>query len=197
MRRMPPEGIWRTAPVMKEMELFCPDMVAVPAGRLRVRWLRMWPVPVRSNVAPAVNTAFGEAVPERVPPDQVKAAAVVILPEPVSVALLRVVAPLSSKAPLVVRVPPMRLVAASWPPLVRVREPELRLKVLKAVRLLTVTVAPVLNVTVMPENAAGMQASSVAPGTPEGVQLPAVLKSPPAALFHCLVEAQSEAALAT
>src|SRR5262249_21180493 len=104
---------------------------------------------------------------------------------------------LRSKAPFVVRVLLMRLVTASWPPLVRVREPEPKLKVLKAVRLLTVTVAPVLNVIVMPENAEGMQASSVAPGTPLGVQLLAVLKSPPAALLHCFVEAQSDAAFGT
>src|SRR5215475_7222580 len=74
---MPPEGIWRTAPVTKEMELVWPERETVPVGRLSVRWLRMWLLPLTLPPlksippAPMLNVALGVAVPERLPPVQV------------------------------------------------------------------------------------------------------------------------------
>src|SRR5882724_498951 len=110
------------------MLLDWPESVTVPAGRLRVRWLswRCEPLalaPLKSMPALGLKLALGVAVPARMPPVQVNKALAVMLPEPVSVPLLRVVAPLRVRAPLSVRVPPAIWVTPSWPPDDSVRVP--------------------------------------------------------------------------
>src|SRR5215813_5339651 len=85
---MPPDGIWRTAPVMKEMELVWPERAVVPVARLRVRWVRMWlpplTLPPLKSMPPAamLNVALGVAVPDRLPPVQVKRPEGAMLAEP-------------------------------------------------------------------------------------------------------------------
>src|SRR5215470_20398258 len=87
--------MWRTAPVMKEMELVWPESVVVAAGRLRVRWFRMWLLPFTLPPlksippAPMLNVALGVAVPERVPPVQVNKPEGAMLAEPERVPLAR------------------------------------------------------------------------------------------------------------
>src|SRR5215470_16403569 len=85
---MPPDGIWRTAPVMKEMELDWPERETVPVGRLRVRWLRTWLPPLglpplkSMPPAPTLKVALGVAVPCRLPPVQVNRPEGAMLAEP-------------------------------------------------------------------------------------------------------------------
>src|SRR5215470_246984 len=87
--------MWRTAPLMKEMELVWPERETVPVGRLSVRWFRMWlpplTLPPLKSMPPAamLNVALGVAVPERLPPVQVNKPEGAMLAEPERVPLAR------------------------------------------------------------------------------------------------------------
>ena len=129
-------------------------------------------VAVPPNVRPPLATVVPE--PDMVPPVQVNAPLTVSVPAPVSV------------PPVIVRPPPIVNVVASDS--VSLSMP--RLVFALAVRLLTVSVTPVLSVTV-PVEVRLMTASSVEPGATPPIQFEAVSQLPPVGWFvlsHVIVE---------
>ena len=154
------------APLTKNTWLFTPLCVAVPA-MFSVRPVRLWPKPLIFRVV---------------------VAGIVVVPVPLIVPAVQLNTPLTIRAPapeivlLRLRVLAVDAVAISSDPPEIVRVPSL-------VRLLMLC-APAESVTL---NATPMHASSVGPGTPAGLQLPAVCHRPsPAAPVQVSVHAADE-----